>query len=127
MDVSASALVSSGGTSPSSGGILRTAVKRSYMKRVGSRGARRRAEWIAARDAHFEEHPTCQALEYGLDTPCSGVRDCHHITNRGMGSGKDYGKYVTLCRTHHQWVSDHPVEAKEIGLLVSFWKAEQDG
>ena len=96
------------------------------MKRVGSRGARRRVEWETAKAAHFAEHPTCQASEYGLETECYGVRDCHHRTNRGMGGGHDYGEYITLCRTHHDWVGANPVEAKEMGLVISFWKAIQN-
>ena len=96
-------------------------MKRSYMKRVGARGARRRVEWETAKAAHFAEHPTCQAPEYGLETECYGVRDCHHLRPRGMGGGQDYNEYATLCRFHHQWVETHRKESYDLGILKHWW------
>lgn len=101
-------------------------MKRSYMKRVGARGARRRVEWETAKAAHLAKHPTCEGRERGVDHECYGRIDVHHAIPRGSGGGKDYGVYVTLCRRAHDWVETHRAEAKELGLLISFWKANED-
>ena len=96
------------------------------MKRVGARGARRRVEWETARAAHLAEHPTCQGREFGLEHECEGPREVHHIVPRGSGGGKDHGVYATLCRWAHRWAENHRAEAKAMGLLISFWKVDQD-
>lgn len=101
-------------------------MRRSRMNRVGARGARRKIEWETAKAVHLSGQPDCQGPMSGLPDACSGVIDVHHRVPRGSGGGKDYGDYVTLCRHHHQWVEMNRAEAKRLGLLKSFWEADND-
>lgn len=47
--------------------------------------------------------------------------DPHHIAPRGRRPDLKYvvANGIALCRTHHDWVGDHPIEAEVIGLLSS--------
>jgi len=55
-------------------------------------------------------------------SPCvSGDKriDPHHIAPRGRRRDLKYvvENGICLCRTHHDWVHDNPIEAAQIGLL----------
>lgn len=60
---------------------------------------------------------------------CSSTLDVHEIIPRSVWPE---GKYhpdncVTLCRTHHQWVTDNPNAAALIGLHDNSWNRRKDG
>lgn len=44
--------------------------------------------------------------------------DPHHIAPRGRRRDLKYvvANGICLCRTHHDWVGEHPIEAEKIGL-----------
>ena len=43
--------------------------------------------------------------------------DLHEILSRARGGSiSDPENVVALCRPHHTWVTEHPIEAKEMGL-----------
>lgn len=89
--------------------------KRKTLARVGKRGRVRRAEWAEAKATHLAVEPGCRKP---TDEPCRGPLDVHHVIPRGLGGGKDYGVYATLCRAHHEWVEQHRAAARELGLLL---------
>ena len=44
--------------------------------------------------------------------------DLHEIVSRARGgSVTDPENTIPLCREHHRWVTEHPLEATELGLL----------
>lgn len=44
--------------------------------------------------------------------------DLHEIVSRARGGSiVDPENVVPLCREHHRWVTEHPLEAAELGLL----------
>lgn len=47
--------------------------------------------------------------------------DPHHLAPRGRRPDLRYddSNGLTLCRTHHAWIGDHPIEAEDKGLLSS--------
>lgn len=46
--------------------------------------------------------------------------DVHEILTRGRGGSiVDRDNLIPLCRAHHEWVTAHPVEAEELGLVRS--------
>lgn len=59
------------------------------------------------------ERPVCEF------PGCSrGSVDVHEVLSRGRGGSiLDEGNLRCLCRECHIWVTDHPREAEEIGLL----------
>lgn len=77
-----------------------------------------RATWAQERLAWLLAHPTCQAMEYGLLTACSGGIQVHHRTPRGSGGSRESLPLATLCLGHHAWVESYREEARDIGLLV---------
>lgn len=64
---------------------------------------------------------TCQASLFGFVHRCAGPLEVHHMRNRGMGGSldpaiHDLENLLVLCRASHQWVTEHPRDAKELGL-----------
>lgn len=98
--------------------------KRTTLAHEGRRGKARRAEWVKAKAAHLALEPLCQGRH--LPGPCGGPLDVHHVIPRGMGGGKDYGQYATLCRNHHEWVEGHREAARALGFLARV-PARDDG
>lgn len=110
--------------------------KRSALAPVGKKGRVKKAEWAEAKRLHLIKEPECQfnavwtaeakylggemwvECHKGAQTRCKRPLDVHHVIPRGMGGGKDYGVYATLCRAHHQWVEDHREAGRTLGLLA---------
>lgn len=117
-------------------------MKRSYMKRGGSQIARGRmnrgtkrlrakpdpqmAEWSKAvldRDGHKCQWPVLFVGD-GMPSACrtrDDRIDPHHMYTRGRRPDKKYDPDagIALCRWHHDWVGDHPIEAEVMGLIKS--------
>jgi len=66
---------------------------------------------------HREAVRYCEGPARGLDGDCDGPLEQQHVIGRGMGGGKDHGELATLCRFHHRWVTEHPIDGKESGLV----------
>lgn len=63
----------------------------------------------------------CQGPRHGLITRCEGPPEVHHLRNRGMGGSSDpeihaLANLMLLCQKHHRWVTEHPEDAKLMGL-----------
>jgi hypothetical protein len=54
----------------------------------------------------------------GAPTRCAGPLDVHEVIPRSAWAGGYLvpSNCVTLCRTHHTWVTDNPSAAHSIGL-----------
>ncbi len=54
---------------------------------------------------------------------CTGrSTDVHEIKSRGRGGSiTDRANCVTLCRSCHSWITDHPKEGLEMGFLKHSW------
>lgn len=67
------------------------------------------------RDGH-----RCQAAEHGLlvHVECRGPLDGQHVIPRGVRRdlAAEVENIVSLCRGHHDYVGDHPDEARALGL-----------
>lgn len=52
---------------------------------------------------------------------CGGGLDVHHVVSRARDKtlALDPDNLITLCRRHHDWCHDHPLEATKLGLLRS--------
>ena len=57
-------------------------------------------------------------VEGPIDTDCNNrADDLHEIVSRARGGSiTDPANLIGLCRTHHQWVTEHPIEAEKLGL-----------
>lgn len=48
---------------------------------------------------------------------CGYADDLHEIVSRARGGSiVDPENVVPLCREHHRWVTEHPLEAEKLGL-----------
>ena len=63
----------------------------------------------------LEQHPMCQAALPG----CQGAScDVHHKIGRGKWL-LVVSTWMAVCRTCHQWIELHPIEATEMGFRES--------
>jgi hypothetical protein len=92
-------------------------IRRTRMKPKPKRNPMPEGRWeeVVARDRQ------CQAPLYGLGGFCGGKFEVNHIRNRGMGGSSDphvhdLDNLMLLCSNHHQWVTEHPKLAKDLGL-----------
>ncbi len=99
------------------GGLLR---RKTRLKPVSAKRRAQADEYQKFRATVFMRHGWCQGPRKGLETPCGGPLDVHHIRPvgqyRGLRCDPDNG--IVLCRAHHDHVHDYPVWARTIGLLV---------
>lgn len=69
-------------------------------------------EEVLARDDH-----TCQAKYLLVHIPCWGPLDVDEIIGRGRGGDwLDPENCQVLCRVHHMWKHENPLEALALGL-----------
>lgn len=67
----------------------------------------------------LQERPVCEFPD------CANVAcDVHEVLTRGRGGDfLDENNCVCLCRVCHRWVTDHPLEAEELGFVKSAYSA----
>lgn len=70
--------------------------------------------YVLLRDNH-------RCVAHGLPVRCWGDLDPHHLWRRGQGGPDIADNLVTLARTCHSYVHDHPLIAQCVGLLVPAW------
>jgi hypothetical protein len=61
------------------------------------------------------KHPNCQAALAGCQ---GGSTDVHHKKGRGPYLLMT-NTWMAVCRTCHQWIETHPIEATEMGFRES--------
>lgn len=68
----------------------------------------------------LEERPVCEAHLEG----CAGrSTEIHEVKTRGRGGSiLDPDNCRALCHPCHSWVTDHPAEAHELGLVAHSWE-----
>jgi hypothetical protein len=94
------------------------------------RGMRRRTQVnriVRERDKVCRLNPRSLFYPHGAETydlpACGGPLDPHEPKTRGRGGDYlDENEVVLLCRDHHDWCHDHPLEATDLGLLVHSWE-----
>lgn len=99
-------------------------MKRSPLRKV-SRQTRRRDRHLARLHEVVLERDDyrCQAVSFaGLD--CAGPLEVHHITPRSVAPELvlDPENMVTVCATHHLFISEHPRLAHDAGLHRWSWE-----
>lgn len=73
-------------------------------------------EYLKLRLEFLNKHQRCQACLFG----CSHyATDVHHSSGRLGGLFLDTSTWISICRSCHQFVELHPIEAKELGLSKS--------
>jgi transposase len=74
------------------------------------------------RVAFLTKYPYCQAR---LDDCTAISTDVHHKKGRGQHY-LEQETWLSVCRTCHDWIEKHPVEAKELGFSINRLVKEDD-
>jgi hypothetical protein len=93
-------------------------IRKSSIKRKAKRNPMPDGRW---EETMHRDDWACQAHRMGHEHHCGGKLEVNHIRNRGMGGSSDPAVHdldnlQVLCSTAHLWVTEHPVEAKKLGL-----------
>lgn len=74
------------------------------------------SEYSRKRTAFLALHEHCQARLSG----CTGkATDIHHKAGRVGDNLLNLSTWIAVCRSCHQWIEEHPAEAKELQLSES--------
>lgn len=85
--------------------------------------------YSSLRKKFLKEHPTCQACKrhdvVRQESPTCTVgfafrrtaTDIHHVKGRLGGNYLDVSTWMAVCRTCHDWIHQHPKEARAAGML----------
>jgi hypothetical protein len=113
--------------------LRRTPFKRrgTGLKQVSTKRTAARDEYEAAKEQVWRrDRGTCQAgpdrdrhahPEGWPEVECGGRLDPHHVWPTGLYPERreDPDAMIVLCRAHHvQGVHEHPIRARQLGLLV---------
>lgn len=99
--------------SPDAIRIRRSPLKRTGRLRPMSAKRRRQAKaYSLLRAAYLESHPKCE-LQCGR-----AAKDIHHTRGRLGGNLLNTDTWMGVCRTCHDWIHQHPKEARSRGLLA---------
>ena len=105
----------------------------SRYKRLSPRSKKREQEAAARRvvvlAALARDRRSCRAVSVVFEVSCRGPLDVHEIIPRSAWPGGYLvlDNTVTLCRTHHDWVGEHPAEAHGYGLHGFSWERPTPG
>ena len=79
------------------------------------------AEYARAKQRAFDrDKGQCQAKDLVPHVACAGRIDPHHVAPQGRYPELrcDVDNIRCVCRRHHDWIGDHPLDARELGLLT---------
>lgn len=69
------------------------------------------AEYRKVRDKYLKENPICEFPE------CNSSKvELHHSKGKIGELLTDVRHFKSLCRTHHRFIEENPLEAKKLGL-----------
>lgn len=88
---------------------------RPYIRKVSKKRAKENREYAKVRKEYLEDNPDCEANLSGCTI---GATDIHHKRGRGLFLC-DSSHFMSVCRTCHRFIEEHPLEAKEMGFSES--------
>ena len=87
-------------------------LKRSPIKKVSGKQAKKNKAYSVMRKTFMEHHPLCKRCG-------APATDLHHVFHRTGKAMLDTSTWMSLCRSCHDWVHTHPKEAISRGYLAS--------
>jgi hypothetical protein len=74
------------------------------------------AQYLKQRLSYMNTNPKCQA---SIPNLCShNATDVHHKNGRANERLNDTEHWVSVCRSCHDWIHSHPIEARQLNLLI---------
>ena len=94
-------------------------MRRTRLRSVSKRQQAKNRELARARKIIVERSGgLCEGD--GFSDYCTGVgTDAHHVRTRSQGGTHDPENLRWLCHPCHMWIHDHPLSAREAGLLAA--------
>ena len=92
-------------------------MKRTPLRRVSKKRAKEMRTYSAMRKTFLAAHPVCVVAE-ALWGSKRRTTDIHHRAGRYNGNYLNEATWLAVSREAHQWIHDHPKEARERGWLV---------
>lgn len=88
-------------------------VKKSYsIPKFSKKRIKELAEYRIKRDKYMKDNLICEFKG------CKRLgNDLHHKAKRGKNLC-DETTFMSVCRNHHNWIHEHPIESKELGYLI---------
>lgn len=78
--------------------------------------------YMAVRTLYLAQFPNCAVCEE--DGVTTKAEDIHHKKGRLGDLLLDPRFFIGVCRTHHQWIEENPVDAIEAGYSLSRHQTE---
>lgn len=100
---------------------------RTGLKRVSSKRAKENRKYTTQRKAFLIANPLCEACTYDRIHRCminrsdmtgSRADQIHHKDGREGDLLLDESKWMAICGPHHDFIHQHPNEARKRGWLV---------
>ena len=88
------------------------AKKKKRIKPISDSMAEKLVEYRKVRDKYMSEHITCEFEGCNKD-----ANDLHHKASRGKHLS-DVTTFMAVCRLHHNWIHEHPLESRGLGYLI---------
>jgi hypothetical protein len=97
----------------------KTALKRgtTRLKPISdAKRAQRPAKNAVTRQVFERDGYRCQIAPL-VEEPCFGRLTPHHLKKEGQGGEHSMSNLIAACVFHNDWVEDHPIKAKALGLV----------
>jgi hypothetical protein len=78
---------------------------------ISARRREDRDEYNARKSAFLKARPKCQRCYKARS------KDVHHVHGRLGGAYLNTNTWLAVCRQCHDWIHQHPKEARALGLL----------
>lgn len=94
-------------------------LKRTPLRRMSKKRRRESVIYSEKRKIFLQSHPWCE-VAVGVATECVGGNrstDVHHVAGRLGGNYLDESTWKASCRSCHDWIHNHPGQARQRGLL----------
>lgn len=89
---------------------------RTRIKPVSNKRQKELRTYSTLRKQYLQDHEDCQAQ---LDQCSQTATDIHHKAGRIGDKLNDTSDWLAVCRPCHNWIEEHPKEAKELSLSKS--------
>lgn len=59
----------------------------------------------------------CRVMRSVPEVKCFGPIDPHHVLRRSQGGPDTVENLIAVCRSHHDWIHQHPAKSYALGFL----------
>ena len=84
------------------------------MRKVSKKLARQNNSYSKLRKEFFKDKILCEAVIHNCTLKAT---DVHHMKGRGKYH-LDTSTWLAVCRRCHNWIEEHPADAKELGYSL---------